>query len=111
MDLVVCPHTLLESGGALRLHALYYITKQINPALERVLSLVSSNDEQCMIMYPGRLCRATDMWCASWTRGAASIRNAHYFIHSDKVFPVPNLHLLLDIRCCAVGCRRQGMVQ
>lgn len=43
MDLVVGPRTLVESGGRLRLHALYYITKQIIPALERVLSLVGAD--------------------------------------------------------------------
>ena len=31
MDLVAPPATLVESGGRLRLHATYYITKQINP--------------------------------------------------------------------------------
>lgn len=40
VDMVSDPHTLLESSGRLRLHALYYITKQINPAVNRVLSLV-----------------------------------------------------------------------
>lgn len=40
VDMVVAPHVLVESGGRLRLHAQYYITKQILPALERVLSLV-----------------------------------------------------------------------
>lgn len=40
VDMVVDPHTLIESGGNLRLHAMYYITKQINPAIGRVLSLV-----------------------------------------------------------------------
>lgn len=39
--MVVSPHALLESQGRLRLHANYYITKQIIPALERVISLVS----------------------------------------------------------------------
>lgn len=42
VDLVVDPHVLVESRGRLRLHGLYYITKQIVPALERVLSLVRS---------------------------------------------------------------------
>jgi DNA polymerase zeta len=38
-DMVVPPRALVEAGGALRLHALYYITKQINPAVERALAL------------------------------------------------------------------------
>ena len=42
--MVVSPHALLESQGRLRLHANYYITKQIIPALERVISLVSLRD-------------------------------------------------------------------
>lgn len=40
VDMVSDPHVLLESAGRLRLHALYYITKQINPAVNRVLSLI-----------------------------------------------------------------------
>jgi DNA polymerase zeta len=43
VDMVVPPRALVESAGRLRLHALYYITKQINPALERVLSLVGAD--------------------------------------------------------------------
>ena len=41
IDMVVSPHALLESQGRLRLHANYYITKQIIPALDRVISLAS----------------------------------------------------------------------
>lgn len=37
---MVEPHALVESDGRLRLNGLYYINKQIIPALERVLSLV-----------------------------------------------------------------------
>lgn len=40
MDVVVAPRVLLDSGGRLRLNAQYYITKQINAALARVLQLV-----------------------------------------------------------------------
>lgn len=40
VDMVVSPHALVESGGALRLNGHYYISRQIIPALERVLSLV-----------------------------------------------------------------------
>lgn len=43
IDMVVSPHALIESGGRLRLHASYYITKQIIPALERVVSLVGAD--------------------------------------------------------------------
>ena len=43
VDMVVPPRALVESGGKLRLHALYYITKQIVPALERVLTLVGAD--------------------------------------------------------------------
>ena len=43
MDMVVSPHALVEAGGKLRLHAVYYITKQIIPALERVLNLVGAD--------------------------------------------------------------------
>ena len=43
VDMVVAPHALVEAGGKLRLHAVYYITKQIIPALERVLNLVGAD--------------------------------------------------------------------
>ena len=43
MDMVVPPHALVEAAGKLRLHAVYYITKQIIPALERVLNLVGAD--------------------------------------------------------------------
>lgn len=43
MDMVVAPRALLESQGRLRLHSVYYITKQIIPALERVFSLVGAD--------------------------------------------------------------------
>ena len=42
-DMVVPPRALVESGGRLRLHATYYITKQINPSVERALSLVGAD--------------------------------------------------------------------
>jgi len=41
--MVVTPHALVEAAGKLRLHAGYYITKQIVPALERVLTLVGAD--------------------------------------------------------------------
>ena len=40
VDMVVPPAALVEPTSQLRLHALYYITKQIIPAMERVLSLM-----------------------------------------------------------------------
>lgn len=40
IDMVVPPETLVESQGQLRLHAVYYITKQIIPALERFMRLI-----------------------------------------------------------------------
>lgn len=43
MDVVVPPETLVEAGGKLRLHGLYYIAKQINPALERVFGLLGAD--------------------------------------------------------------------
>lgn len=43
IDMVVEPETLVESGGTLRLHAVYYITKQIIPALERFMRLIGVN--------------------------------------------------------------------
>eukprot|EP00879_Flechtneria_rotunda_P013763 GHRR01014376.1.p1 GENE.GHRR01014376.1~~GHRR01014376.1.p1 ORF type:complete len:427 (+),score=142.69 GHRR01014376.1:156-1436(+) len=46
VDLVVAPQVLVQqdtSRAALRLHANYYITKQIIPALERVLTLVGAD--------------------------------------------------------------------
>lgn len=42
---VVTPHALVDSGGRLRLNGMYYITKQIIPAVERVLSLVGALGE------------------------------------------------------------------
>ena len=43
IDMVVAPHALVESRGALRLHAQYYINKQIVPTLDRALSLVGAD--------------------------------------------------------------------
>lgn len=43
MDVVVAPRVLVEAGGRLRLNAQYYITKQINPAIARVLQLVGAD--------------------------------------------------------------------
>lgn len=43
IDVVVPPRALVESGGHLRLNALYYITRAIIPALDRVLSLVGAD--------------------------------------------------------------------
>lgn len=40
IDMVMPPEALVESGGKLRLHAIYYITKQIIPSLERFLRLI-----------------------------------------------------------------------
>lgn len=42
-DMVVPPAALVEGGGKARLNALYYITKAIIPALDRVLSLVGAD--------------------------------------------------------------------
>jgi DNA polymerase zeta len=41
--MVEAPHVLVEARGRVRLHALYYITKQIIPALERCFSLVGAD--------------------------------------------------------------------
>ncbi|DBA81937.1 hypothetical protein WJX77_000726 [Trebouxia sp. C0004] len=43
VDMVVSPHALVESSSRLRLHSIYYITKQIIPALERIFSLVGAD--------------------------------------------------------------------
>ncbi len=43
IDVVVPPRALVESGGRLRLNAVYYITRAIIPALDRVLSLVGAD--------------------------------------------------------------------
>ena len=40
VDLVVDPYKLVDSAGNMRLNAMYYITRQINPTLDRVLSLI-----------------------------------------------------------------------
>lgn len=40
MDCVLPPEQFLESKGTLRLNDTYYITKQINPALDRIFSLM-----------------------------------------------------------------------
>ena len=42
-DVCVAPEVVLESRGAVTLHADYYIDKQILPALERMLSLVGAD--------------------------------------------------------------------
>lgn len=43
VDLVVPPRVLVESQGRLRLHGMYYITKALIPALERVFSLIGAD--------------------------------------------------------------------
>lgn len=43
MDVVVAPRELVEAGGRYRLNTQYYITKQINPAVARVLQLVGAD--------------------------------------------------------------------
>eukprot|EP00897_Mesotaenium_endlicherianum_P009916 jgi/Mesen1/8953/ME000056S08359 len=43
VDLVVDPQELVDSRGGLRLHAAYYITKQIIPSLQRVFGLVGAD--------------------------------------------------------------------
>ena len=40
VDLVIDPHAFVQAHGSLKLNALYYITKQINAALDRVLALL-----------------------------------------------------------------------
>lgn len=42
-DMVAPPRLLVEAAGRRRLHALYYITRQLLPALERVLALVGAD--------------------------------------------------------------------
>ena len=42
-DMVAPPRLLVEAAGRQRLHALYYITRQLLPALERVLALVGAD--------------------------------------------------------------------
>ncbi len=61
MDMVVSPHALVESGGALRLNGHYYISRQIIPALERVLSLVRG------LLYG---------WAATWSKHHGSAPDA-----------------------------------
>jgi DNA polymerase zeta len=43
VDMVIDPYGLLEVGSPYRLNALYYITKQIIPALQRVFGLVGAD--------------------------------------------------------------------
>ncbi|KAK9818869.1 hypothetical protein WJX74_003598 [Apatococcus lobatus] len=43
VDMVVEPRALVESRGRLHLHAVYYITKQIIPALDRVFCLLGAD--------------------------------------------------------------------
>eukprot|EP00898_Chlorokybus_atmophyticus_P008072 jgi/Chlat1/8266/Chrsp78S07693 len=43
IDTVVSPRVLVESNGAMRLHATYYITKQIVPTLMRAFSLLGAD--------------------------------------------------------------------
>ncbi len=43
VDMVVEPRALVESQGRLHLHAIYYITKQIIPALDRVFCLLGAD--------------------------------------------------------------------
>ena len=52
IDMVVSPRALIESKGRLRLHSLYYITKQIIPAVERVLSIVGADVRQWFSVMP-----------------------------------------------------------
>jgi hypothetical protein len=85
VDLVVAPRTLVESGGRLRLHALYYITKQIIPALERVLSLVGAD------------CR----WAPASCAGAADCR-----VGAAAAPVQPAREPILSL--CATASTRQG---
>eukprot|EP00889_Picochlorum_renovo_P004718 jgi/Picre1/31748/NNA_007099.t1 len=57
IDMVVPPENLVESGGQLRLHAVYYITKQIIPALERFLSLIGADRSIKAIIFAQGFCR------------------------------------------------------
>eukprot|EP00850_Spirogloea_muscicola_P022205 SM000282S10608 [mRNA] locus=s282:114607:126097:- [translate_table: standard] len=43
VDMVVDPHVLVNSAGTLRLHGIYYITKQILPAIQRILGLIGAD--------------------------------------------------------------------
>lgn len=43
IDIVVPPKAVVDSAGRLRLHGVYYITKQIIPSLERVFSLIGAD--------------------------------------------------------------------
>ncbi len=43
VDMVVSPHTVLRNPHRFRMNALYYITKQINPAMKRLLHLVGAD--------------------------------------------------------------------
>ncbi|KAK9829480.1 hypothetical protein WJX72_006119 [[Myrmecia] bisecta] len=52
VDMVVSPHALVESQGRLRLHSIYYITKAIIPALERVFSLMGADLRQWFAALP-----------------------------------------------------------
>jgi DNA polymerase elongation subunit (family B) len=49
MDLAVCPSELLKRGTCYRINSLYYITKCVLPALDRVLGLcgVQVSDVKC----------------------------------------------------------------
>ena len=51
-DLVVSPAKVLRRGSILRVNHLYYITKHINPALDRVLNFAGINVSywyKCMV--------------------------------------------------------------
>lgn len=51
-DLVVSPAEVLRRGSVLRVNHLYYITKHINPALDRVLNFAGisiSHWYKCMV--------------------------------------------------------------
>eukprot|EP00850_Spirogloea_muscicola_P013421 SM000091S24579 [mRNA] locus=s91:158707:170125:- [translate_table: standard] len=43
VDMVVDPHVLVNSAGTLRLHGIYYITKQILPAIQRIFGLIGAD--------------------------------------------------------------------
>lgn len=49
-DMVVPPCALVEAGGRLRLHGVYYVTKAIIPALDRVLSLVGADLKASLVL-------------------------------------------------------------
>ncbi|KAI9193679.1 putative DNA polymerase zeta catalytic subunit [Polychytrium aggregatum] len=77
VDLVIEPQELV-SNRSLRLNGLYYITKQINPALSRIFNLVGADIQKWFADMP-RVQRATEFTLSQMSRANSRITIDQYY--------------------------------